>query len=542
MAHYDDFDGVYFTLQALRAYHDLSDVELLLVDNKPIIKRDGNRENNVIESFMKGNISNSRYIKSDDTAGTSSPRDLIFREANSKSVMCIDCHVLLIPGAIKRLIDWYDRNPDNKDLLTGPLITDNLHDWYTHFDLRWRGGMWGTWGLAWTCECGQHFTVQDDKGKAAFHDLMDFSCLGNNCTCGKQFPDINYASHEGPLFLAGYRQLAKSRDDQPFEIPAQGLGLFSCNKDAWLGFNENFRGFGGEEGYIHIKYRQSGHRCLNLPFLGWIHRFGRVDGVKYPCTYYDRVRNYVIGHNELNLSTDDIYKHFCTEYVDKDGQKGKGINKKDWDYLVTNPIENISVLPNGSSKNMTLEQIFDWTKKQPRDMEEHMDRFRDIASKCNHIVAIVKRKEWDVTLLAGKPKTLLVYTSEPDSIHNMLRTASKARNINYRSISSTFSDIIDIEETDMLVLHTIHNEKSLYTELTMFAPKVRHYILIRSTGVFGSRGEDGSAGMFQALQRYLNENAKWFVVEHSDKQWGYTLLSCAQNEKDKRMLPSLGLW
>jgi hypothetical protein len=30
---YDDFDGVYFTIQALRMYQDLDDVELLVVDN-----------------------------------------------------------------------------------------------------------------------------------------------------------------------------------------------------------------------------------------------------------------------------------------------------------------------------------------------------------------------------------------------------------------------------------------------------------------------------------------------------------------------------
>jgi hypothetical protein len=33
MAAYNDFDGVYFTVQALRLYHDLDDVELLVVDN-----------------------------------------------------------------------------------------------------------------------------------------------------------------------------------------------------------------------------------------------------------------------------------------------------------------------------------------------------------------------------------------------------------------------------------------------------------------------------------------------------------------------------
>ena len=33
MPTYNDFDGVYFTLQALRSYQDLRDTELLVVDN-----------------------------------------------------------------------------------------------------------------------------------------------------------------------------------------------------------------------------------------------------------------------------------------------------------------------------------------------------------------------------------------------------------------------------------------------------------------------------------------------------------------------------
>ena len=32
MATYKDFDGVYFTLQALRFYQDMSDTEFLVVD------------------------------------------------------------------------------------------------------------------------------------------------------------------------------------------------------------------------------------------------------------------------------------------------------------------------------------------------------------------------------------------------------------------------------------------------------------------------------------------------------------------------------
>ena len=71
-------------------------------------------------------------------------------------------------------------------------------------------------------------------------------------------------------------------DGPPFEIPMQGMGAFACRREAWPGFNPRFGGFGGEEGYIHEKFRQAGGRTLCLLFPRWAHRFGRPAGVPYP--------------------------------------------------------------------------------------------------------------------------------------------------------------------------------------------------------------------------------------------------------------------
>jgi hypothetical protein len=86
--------------------------------------------------------------------------------------------------------------------------------------------------------------------------------------------------------------------------------VFSCRRDAWLGFNPRFRGFGGEEFYIHEKFRQAGRQTLCLPFLRWIHRFGRPGGVPYRLTIEDKFRNYVIGLTELGLPLDRAVQHF----------------------------------------------------------------------------------------------------------------------------------------------------------------------------------------------------------------------------------------
>jgi hypothetical protein len=98
-------------------------------------------------------------------------------------------------------------------------------------------------------------------------------------------------------------------DAPPFDIPMQGLGLFACRAAAWPGFNPLFRGFGGEEGYIHEKFRQRGGRTLCLPFLRWVHRFGRPAGVPYRNKWEDRFRNYLIGFDELGLPTEELEAH-----------------------------------------------------------------------------------------------------------------------------------------------------------------------------------------------------------------------------------------
>ena len=90
----------------------------------------------------------------------------------------------------------------------------------------------------------------------------DGSLTITHCQCGP-LPEIEWAGHEDRL--PQYRTAAGQVDNPPFAVPAQGMGLFSCRREAWLGFNPNFRGFGGEEFYIHEKYRQAGRRTVCLP-------------------------------------------------------------------------------------------------------------------------------------------------------------------------------------------------------------------------------------------------------------------------------------
>ena len=249
MATYDDYDGVFFTIQAIRMYHPevVDDVEFLVVDNHP----DG--PCGAPLKALETAIPNYRYLPLAGRSGTATTRDLVFREAAGDFVLCMDCHVFIVAGALRRLLAYFRAHPDSADLLQGPLVSESLQTLSTHFDPVWREGMYGVW-------------AHDPAGR--------------------------------------------DEDAPPFDIPMQGLGVFACRRTAWPGFNPLFRGFGGEEGYIHEKVRQAGGRTLCLPFLRWMHRFKRPMGTPYPNIWEDRIRNYFIGWQELGLSTEAMEAHF----------------------------------------------------------------------------------------------------------------------------------------------------------------------------------------------------------------------------------------
>lgn len=254
MATYDDYDGVYFTIQSLKMYHPLvnrDDVEIIVVDNNPDSPH-GEATKNLVTKWVK----NAKYIPY-TLRKTTAVRNEIFKHAEGKYTISMDPHVLFMPNALESLIQYYAMNPYCKDIVQGPMLYDDLKSAATHFKPTWGGDMYGQWGI----------------NKEAL--------LAN----------------------------------KPFPIQMHGLGVFSCETTNWRGFNKHFKGFGGEEGYIHEKFRMLGGKSMCLPNFRWLHRFGRPGGVPYPLSLEDRVWNYFIGWLELKQDENhpmikEIYDNF----------------------------------------------------------------------------------------------------------------------------------------------------------------------------------------------------------------------------------------
>jgi hypothetical protein len=217
-----------------------------------ILDNQGNSETKDVADSCKV-----RYEEYSDIPGTAPARNKIFELAKNPFVLIMDSHVMLVQGAISALKWWLMNNWDEAvNLLQGPIVMSNLENSFTHYDNKWRKEMWGIWPAA----------VDPNKIQA-----------------------------------------------EPFEIEMMGLGLFGCRKDSWLGFHPDCKGFDGVEGVIHEKYRRAGRKVLCLPFMKWIHKFGRSGN--FPLDQNDKIRNFILGFEEIGMDLGPVYEHFGKDKV-----------------------------------------------------------------------------------------------------------------------------------------------------------------------------------------------------------------------------------
>ena len=131
MATYDDYDGVYFSVMCIRLFHPevTDETEIVVVDNHP----DGQcaADLKALENWISGY----RYVTFNRFQSTA-VCDMVFREAAFWDiVLCMDCHVMFAPGALRRLIDYFQSHPSAADLLQGPLVYDDLRSFSSHIGI-----------------------------------------------------------------------------------------------------------------------------------------------------------------------------------------------------------------------------------------------------------------------------------------------------------------------------------------------------------------------------------------------------------------------
>ena len=571
---YDDLYGTQMLMQDLIMHHDLTDVELLIVDNHPTTKGGPDKpsdETKKLISYAAG--IGARYIPMPEPTGTAPPRNRCVAEAAGDVVIVCDCHIMFATGALAAIREYFADSMHHLDIVSGPMLAKRrqpdgrLQVLATHYADVWRKEMWGIWAQAWTCPCGRYtFDL------AEFKDKPDAPCryyglgIGRSeypaCPqCGLEFPRIVRAKHADVLREAGYRRRGWDRDDtEPFVIGGMGLGCFAVHKAHWTGFPPEMRGFGGGELHLHETFRRQGGRAICLPQAGWWHQFERSGGkVPYNVGLWGKVRNYVIWRNYLGWTLDPVHEHFVASGKTR-------MTQAHWDYLLADPIGHAKWPGDIPARSLVLvgaggveiaarsapqpqsrwglppptadkiQAVYDWVLTTKRDPVEHLPKIRELAAQVPVVVSLVKRREWDVAVLAapweqrqlGRDR-YISHNLEADPLQDLLQTLARYE------LDHADSLAVEPIDCDLLLIDTVHTAERLRQELARWVPHVHRWIVLRGTSTFGEAGESSEKkkppGLMVAVRELLASDPRWKRVYQNDARYGLTVLSCDPDER-----------
>lgn len=180
------------------------------------------------------------------------------------------------------------------------------------------------------------------------------------------------------------------------------------------------------------------------------------------------------------------------------------------------------------------------------DINEHLPTLRRYASECDHITEMGVR--WVVSTYAfaiAKPKNFISIDirhpgeDEWDSVWKSgqrlieIEEYCKENNVNYKFVLGDTRKL-EIEETDLLFIDTLHEYEQIKIELELHSNKAKKYIICHDTEFFKFKNETApevtgqsekdNIGIWPAIVQFLDSNPNWKIHEVFTNCNGLTVL------------------
>jgi glycosyltransferase involved in cell wall biosynthesis len=543
MPHFQDWEGAWATIQSVLwealAAGVMDKIEIVVVDQSP-----ESEAGKKVSGYLQGWVPRSVYVPMENL-GTAQGKNAVFARARGEWVLLLDCHAAIKPGSLGKMFRWMAENRFNGDLYGGVMDlgagyqwqrdaiaelaewmfrskrTDVLPTKFAHLGdaafkyvsnrvVIWKqtSGHDGTTGVTSTLH---DYVLGTDHG---FHSHVDRVWQGDSL--GRWATD----------------KRATSDDAEPFEVDNLAGWFLFCRRDSWLRVNPYhplMRGFGGEEGVMTLAFAKAGRKSFVAPFARATHRFGRADGVKFPLQINDRIRNYALAFHSLKAPEEmaRMRHYFLHERPDPTQSNDvKPFDEAELDTIIAQAIADHEGLKSQQAER-NAEAMYERAWKTPSDINEHVPALRELASECDHVTEISSR--WSITtvaLLAGRPRRLISIDRAgcQGCISGGLEQLSLVTDCDLTLVKADVLEI-EIEETDGLLIDShAHTAKQLTAELGRHADRVRLWIALHDTQIYGERADDGGPGLLPALRSFLLGHPEWAVASHTDINNGLTVL------------------
>jgi hypothetical protein len=175
-----------------------------------------------------------------------------------------------------------------------------------------------------------------------------------------------------------------------------------------------------------------------------------------------------------------------------------------------------------------VEEYYNRLCNEKSDINEHLPTLKRYAEECEHVTEMgVRHVVSTFALLMGEPKKMISYDiNNVSGIEPLISWAYEKGNWFEFKVGDTTK--IEIEETDLLFIDTLHNYNQLKSELRLHSNKAKKYIIFHDTTSFewigeSYEGKSDEKGIWYAIEELI-EMGVWEIKERYTNNNGLTIL------------------
>lgn len=216
----------------------------------------------------------------------------------------------------------------------------------------------------------------------------------------------------------------------------------------------------------------------------------------------------------IDLDSHNVYKynHF--------------LGGKTWDHVVRNIAVKKSKKQTVPVKSNILEVEYQKAKLVKSDINENVHILYDLAKECKTVTEMGVRTGVSTRAFLAADVKLISYDIQLHQEVTALFEVAKTflgKDVQYKQ-----ADVlsINIDETDLLFIDTLHTYSQLKQELKLHGNKARKYLAFHDTHTFGLRGEVGNepTGLLSAIIEFIMDNPHWRFKTYKMNNNGMTVL------------------
>jgi hypothetical protein len=198
-------------------------------------------------------------------------------------------------------------------------------------------------------------------------------------------------------------------------------------------------------------------------------------------------------------------------------------NSRNWD-LVRQTVDRSKMKFQATPDNIFANE-YKSAIETPSDINQNLPILHNLAKECNHITEMGVRTGVSTRAFLNTNATLQSYDIVlNDSVIKLFELAKKQG----KKVQYTRADVLNIEiqDTDLLFIDTLHTYQQLKRELALHGNKAKKWIAFHDTYTYGLAGEDqkDKKGLLSAIIEFIIDNPHWQFKIYNTKNNGITVL------------------